>query len=132
MPFVRSANIHSRSPANGFVELNYLNVVIHLCSFLNQATQHWRTGTVPRVSKRPINKSAACLRARYCTNFSRFDLAKVLNQDDVALPTAAGADQLLAIAGYVEAENAVGFEIGHLSSRTPIDGLRPDIGDAVG
>ena len=26
-----------------------------------------RAGSVPRVSKRPTHKSAACLRARYCT-----------------------------------------------------------------
>src|SRR5215475_8971986 len=77
---------------------------------------------------RPTIWGARRYRSRRRANIAWFNLAEVLNQDDVALPTAASADQLLAVTGHVEAEDAVGFEIGHLPGRTPIDGLRPDIG----
>jgi len=43
--------------------------------FINRNLPHWKAGTVPRATAaRPSHKSAACLRARCCTNLTCFDL----------------------------------------------------------
>src|SRR6266511_1440578 len=46
---------------------------------LNQVTQHWDIGTVPRATAaRPTDQSDSSLRERYCTNLAWLDFGKFI------------------------------------------------------